>query len=312
MSLPWRLPLMQAPIGPAATPDLVAAVSRLGALGTLAASWTPVDVLEQQVSELRAVVGEPFCVNLVLAFEQRARLEAALSAGAPAISFSWGVDPELIAFAHAQAAFVLVQVGDADEASAAEEAGADAVIVQGVEAGGHVQARRPLLELLDELRKRLRVPLVAAGGIADARSAAAARDAGADAVACGTAFLAASEADVHPVYGELLFRAGARETLLTEAFDGGWPDAPHRVLRNSTVSAWEDAGRPRNDRPGEGEIVARRGATPIRRYDDAMPTEGTSGEIEAMALYAGTSVEAVVRREPAAAIVARIQGDAAA
>lgn len=302
---------MQAPIGPAATPELVAAVSRAGALGTLAASWTPSDVLAQQVSQLRSALREPFCVNLVLAFEQRARLEAALSAGAPAISFSWGVDPELIAVAHAQAAFVLVQVGDADEASAAEEAGADAVIAQGVEAGGHVQARQPLLEVLGEVRKRVRVPLVAAGGIADARSAAAARDAGADAVACGTAFLAATEADVHPVYCELLARAGAAETVLTEAFDGGWPDAPHRVLRNSTLSAWEDAGRPRHDRPGEGEIVATRGATPIRRYDDAMPTAGTSGEIEAMALYAGTSVDAVVRREPAAAIVARIQGDAA-
>jgi NAD(P)H-dependent flavin oxidoreductase YrpB (nitropropane dioxygenase family) len=113
---------------------------------------------------------------------------------------------------------------------------------------------------------------------------------------------------VHPVYRERLFRAGAADTVLTRAFDGGWPDAAHRVLRNTTLSAWEDAERPEHGRPGEGDVVATRDGRSIERYDDAQPTEATSGEIEAMALYAGTSVESVTRCEPAAAIVARISG----
>ena len=126
----------------------------------------------------------------------------------------------------------------------AVRAGADALIVQGVEAGGHVQATRPLAELLREIAPAVRVPVIAAGGIADAAGVEAARDAGADAVACGTVFLAAEEADAHPVYVDRLIAAEAADTTLTTVFDGGWPDAPHRVLRNDTVTAWEAAGMP--------------------------------------------------------------------
>ena len=168
VELPWRLALMQAPIGPAATPELVAAVSSTGALGTLAASWTPIAELRAQVRRLRAASDAPFCVNLVLAFEQRERLQVALEEGARVVSLSWGVDRELIGLARDAGAFVLVQVGEADEAVDAVRSGADALIVQGVEAGGHVQATRPLAELLREIAPAVRVPVVAAGGIADA------------------------------------------------------------------------------------------------------------------------------------------------
>lgn len=92
-------------------------------------------------------VDEPFCVNLVLAFEQRQRLEVALEEGADVISFSWGIDPALVGLAKAARAFVLVQVGESAVPPEAVEAGADALIVQGLEAGGHVQAQRTLNEL---------------------------------------------------------------------------------------------------------------------------------------------------------------------
>jgi len=158
---------MQAPLGPAATTELVAAVSASGALGTLAASWTaPADVREQ-VRRLRSTSANPFCVNLVLAFEQRERLAAVLEEGAPVVSFSWGVDAGLISTARDAGAYVLVQVAGAEEARSAVDAGADALTIQGIEAGGHVQARRPLLELLREIRPAVHIPLVAAGGIAD-------------------------------------------------------------------------------------------------------------------------------------------------
>src|SRR3954451_23754378 len=122
---------MQAPIGPAATPELVVAVSNAGGLGTLAASWTPVGRLREQVRELSAALGAPFCVNLVLAFEQRERLVGVLAEGAPVVSFSWGSDPEMIGLARDAGAYVLVQVGDASEAAQAIGARADALIVQG-------------------------------------------------------------------------------------------------------------------------------------------------------------------------------------
>ena len=291
---------MQAPIGPATRPELVSAVTGTGALGTLAASWTKPEALRRQLRAIQAAAGAEYCVNLVLAFDQEERLEVVLDEGARYVSFSWGIDGELIRRARERGAVVLVQVGDVASAVEAAERGAEVVIVQGVEAGGHVQGKTPLLELLRETRSVLELPIVAAGGIADATTARAALEAGADAVACGTAFLVAHEADVHPTYLDRLLQAAATDTVLTTVFDVGWPDAPHRVLRNDTYAAWESAGRPRcGARHGEGEVVATRHGSPIVRYSDAQPTKSTAGGIDAMALYAGTSVGHVHERASA-------------
>jgi nitronate monooxygenase len=246
-------------------------------------------------------------VNLVLHFEQSDRLDIVLEEGAGFVSFSWGVDLELIRRAQIAGAVVLVQVGDVAAAGEAADAGADILIAQGIEAGGHVEGTRPLRELLNGMRPVLDLPIIAAGGIADAASARAAMDAGADGVACGTAFLAATEADVHPDYVERLIRATAGDTVLTTVFDIGWPNAAHRVLRNETVADWEAAGRPASGaRPGEGDVIATRTGMPIVRYSDAQPTRDTDGEISSMALYAGTSVDSVRRRASAADIALEI------
>ena len=118
-----------------------------------------------------------------------------------------------------------------------------------------MQGRTPVLELVREMRSVLELPIVAAGGIAGV-TARAALEAGADAVACGTAFLVAHEADVHPAYLDRLLQAAKTDTVLTTVFDVGWPDAPHRVLRNDTYATWESAGRlTRGARHGEGEVV---------------------------------------------------------
>jgi len=266
---------MQAPIGPAATVELVAAVCVAGGLGSLAASWTRIDVLRDQV---RALAEHRFCVNLVLAFPQEERLEVLCDERVPVISFSWGVRPQLVARAHDAGSQVLVQVGSVEAARRAADAGADAVIVQGTEAGGHVEGERPLLELLAQVTG-LEVPVIAAGGIADTRAATAARDAGARAVAAGTAFLVAEEADRHPGYVERLLAAD--ETILTDVFSIGWPGAKHRVLRNEALAAGAPA-------------------------PDAMPIGTRGGDAEKMALYAGTGVGTLHAVEPAAAIVARL------
>lgn len=291
---------MQAPIGPAATPELVSAVTRTGALGALAASWTKPETLQRQLRAIQRAAGVDYCVNLVLAFDQEERLEVVLDERARYVSFSWGIDDKLIERARERGAVVLVQVGDAASAVAAAERGAQVIIAQGVEAGGHVQGRTPLLELVREMRAVLELPIVAAGGIADIASARAALEAGASAVASGTAFLVAHEADVHPTYVERLLHADATDTVLTTVFDVGWPDAPHRVLRNPTYTMWESAGRPtRGARHGEGEIVGTRNDSPIVRYSEAQPTRSTTGDVDAMALYAGTSVGHVHQRASA-------------
>jgi nitronate monooxygenase len=267
---------MQAPIGPAATVELVAAVCAVGGLGSLAASWTRIDVLRDQV---RALAEHRFCVNLVLAFPQEDRLDVLLEEHVPVISFSWGIRPDLIARAHEAGAAVLIQVGSADAARRAVDAGADIVMAQGIEAGGHVEGERPLRELLAQV-EGLGVPVVAAGGIADAAAAAIARDAGADAVAAGTAFLVAEETDRHPDYVARVL--AAEETVLTDVFSIGWPDAKHRVLANAALA----------------ERVP---------MSDAMPTGTSGGDADRLALYAGAGVRAVRRVEPAASIVDRLR-----
>ena len=114
--------------------------------------------------------------------------------------------------------------------------------------------------------------------------------------------MASDESDAHPRYKARLLEAEARDTVLTELFDVGWAESPHRVLRNSTYERWEAAGSPPSgERPGEGEEVA--GGMP--RYASNLPLAGIEGDIEAMAMYAGQSVGAIAAVEPAAAIVER-------
>ncbi len=97
------------------------------------------------------------------------------------------------------------------------------------------------------------------------------------------------------------------ETELTDLFDVGWPNAPHRVIRNRTMTDWEAAGRPpAGRRPGEGDVVAKRGRSQVVRYSDAQPTTSTDGDIESMAMYAGTGVGDMRRVASSAAIVEAI------
>src|SRR4051794_31723349 len=294
-------PLMQAPLGRGAAARLAGEVSQAGGLGTLGASWTEPPVLREQIRSIARLTDRPFCVNLVLDFPQDDRLEVAIEERVPWVSFSFGLRPELVIRAHAGGARVLAQVASADAAGAAAAAGADAVIVQGVEAGGHVQSVVGLFPLLAEVRRAVSLPLLAAGGIADPAPALAALAAGASAVVMGTRFVASDECDAHPRYKARLLTAEGRDTVLTELFDVGWP-APHRVLRNSTYERWQAAGRPSpGQRPGEGETVAEG----VLRYAVNLPLSGTDGDVEAMAMYAGQGVGTIDAVEAAGAIVER-------
>ena len=259
MNLLWKLPLMQAPIGPAPTVELVTAVSRVGALGTLAASWTNPLTLRQQLRSIRSSVGGQFCVNLVLHFDQRERLDVVLEEGAGFVSFSWGVDPDLIERARRAGVVVLVQAGEVAAAREAVDATSGHPHRTGSRGRWPCRGTTRLSDLLNEMSLVLDVPIIAAGGISDAASARAVIDEGAHGVACATAFLAAIEADVHPRYFERLVRATTADTVLTTIFDIGWPHAAHRVLYNHTLAGWESAGRPvPGSRPGKGEVVATR------------------------------------------------------
>jgi nitronate monooxygenase len=296
-----RHPLQQAAMVGVSVPELAGAVAGAGALGMLGefgaeaaadrmtraldlagggavgmgffGHWVDTDLGNFEAAAARLRVVEVFWTDPDAALVQRAR-----RAG-----------PALVAW----------QVGSADGALAAADAGCDFVIVQGVEAGGHVRGTTPLRELLAAVAGRVSIPVVAAGGVATAGHVAAAIGAGAAAARVGTRFVATAESGAHPAYiAALLSARSAQDTVLTTAFSGGWPDAPHRVLRSAVAAA----------EAFDGDVVAHLVANgqrrPIARFSSATPSTYMEGDVAAMALYAGEGVGDVHEVRPAAAVVA--------
>jgi NAD(P)H-dependent flavin oxidoreductase YrpB (nitropropane dioxygenase family) len=288
------IPLQQAGMGGVATAELARAVTAAGALGMLGAAMVPAPQLAQTLDGLPAPVG----VNFLMPFVDPDAVEAA-AGRARLVEFFYGdPDSKLVDIAHAGGALAGWQVGDADEAKAAQQAGCDLIVAQGVEAGGHVRGTIGLLPLLDAaLAATPDVPVVAAGGIGTARAMAAALAAGADAVRVGTRFVAAEEADTHAEYAQALIDAGPEDTVLTTAFEVMWPDAPHRVLKSCVDAAQAFDGN------SVGELAMGEMMMPLPRFAVPCPARSTTGAIAAMALYAGQSVGAVTKVQPAADIV---------
>jgi NAD(P)H-dependent flavin oxidoreductase YrpB (nitropropane dioxygenase family) len=306
-------PIVLAPMGGAVTPELAAAVSNAGGLGMLPLSWNTPDEVRSQVAETAALTDRPFGVNLIREWDQRERLAVAVDAGAPVISLFWGDAAGLVQEAHDEGAIVFVSVASADEAARAAAAGADVVVAQGWEAGGHVRGTVTTLALVPRVVDVVDpVPVVAAGGIADGRGLAAVLALGAAGAWVGTRFLAAQESSIHADYRRHLLEAVETDTYYGTVFDGGWPDAPHRALRNSTIEACEAAGRPApGERPGEEDDVAARGdGSPVKRYASSTPQSSMTGEIEALPNWAGQGVGLVTRVQPAAEIVQELVADA--
>jgi nitronate monooxygenase len=308
------VPIVQAPMGTLAVPALAAAVSNAGGLGMLGATWLPLDLVREFIRETRRATDRPFGVNLVLAWDQHDRLAVSLEEGARIVSLTWGDPTPYVAAVHAAGALLFQTVGSAAEARRAVAAGADVVVAQGWEAGGHVWgevATMPLVPcVVDAVRP---VPVIAAGGIGDGRGVAAALTLGAAGAWLGTRFLASEEVWVHPEYRERVVRAAETDTEWTTLFDVGWPDAPHRTLRTPTSAAWEAAGRPpAGRRPGERDVVATLpDGTPVLRYSEIPPLPGMAGETGALVHYAGQSAGLVRRVQPAAEIVRELADEAA-
>jgi nitronate monooxygenase len=314
-----RHPIMQAPMGGGVTsPELVAAVSEAGGLGILALGGLPPDLIRTQIRRTRGLTDKPFGVNLLLQPElcQPGQAEACYEERVPLLSLFWGDPAPYIRSAHAAGAKVMIQVGSVEEARAAQAAGADVIVAQGVEAGGHVRGEVTTMVLLPLVVAAVRpLPVVAAGGIADGHGLAAVLALGAAGAALGTRFLASTESAAHPEYKQRVVRALAGDTFHSKLFDIGWPNAPHRVLRNSVVDAWLKAGRPTSgQRPGEGEVIgeARFGemSIPAPCYGTFLATAEFRGEVEKTALYAGQSCGLVNDVRPAGALVEEIARDA--
>ncbi|MFF0157771.1 nitronate monooxygenase [Streptomyces sp. NPDC005263] len=261
-------PIVQAPMaGGVSVPTLAAAVCEAGGLGFLAAGYKTADGLYQEIKQLRSLTTRPFGVNLFLPQPEyadpaavdvythqlageaawyetelgdkdsgrddgyEAKLAVLLDNPVPVVSFHFGVpQPDVLDSLRRAGTLTLVTATTAEEALAVERAGADAVIAQGVEAGGHQGTHRDipetdgsgigLLSLVAQIRETVRIPIVAAGGIMRGSQIAAVLAAGASAAQLGTAFLATAESGANAVHKHALTNPLFVRTELTRAFSG--------------------------------------------------------------------------------------------
>jgi nitronate monooxygenase len=303
-------PVVQAGLGGGLSRhELAAAVSEAGGLGTIAVNGAA--AIARELAEARALTGEPIAVNLLLPFARRDWFAAAEAADV-VVTF-WGVPKRRTA------GVWIHQCGSVAEARTAQAAGADAVIVQGVEAGGHVRGGVSSLEQLERARAALPAdyPVLVAGGIADRGDVERAIEMGASAAVAGTRFLLSDESRAHPEYRRRLL--AAEQTILTELFGAGWP-APHRVIANAATEHWlgGDSRGPALNRalnrlsaltarylPSSLQARLTRAQRPgSRLLSPQGPTDdGPASLLDAGPLYAGETVARIADVRPAAKIV---------
>jgi nitronate monooxygenase len=220
-----------------------------------------------------------------------AQISRCLDLGVGAFSFFWDVVPEVTKRVKEAGCVVLHQVGTAAAAHAAEAAGADILIAQGIEAGGHVHERTGAFTLANEILRDAHVPVVVSGGIADGGGLAAALAMGAAGIQCGTAFLATPKFFAHVFHKECVVDADGADTVLTDAFVLNWPaGSVVRVIRNSITDALGDRLLGHDPESVPRETIAWDGDAERFRFSTDSPLKTTTGNLEAMALYAGQGV----------------------
>ncbi len=308
-------PILSAPLGRGSTAAYLGALAAEGAMGFVALMHMDEGEVAQNLSPIIAATEGRFGVNLTLVVDQRERLRTALDMGVRVVSLWQGDPAPYIATAKRAGATVFWTVGTPQDAARARELGVDFIVCQGREAGGHLVGSAPLMALLPAVVDAANgVPVIAAGGIADGRGLAAALALGAEGVWLGTRFVMSRESGVHPGYKESVAAAGFADLVETTLFDGGWPDSPHRVVRNATVAAWEAAGCPRaGERPGEGDVVTTLpDGRALRRYNVSTPWDGMGDGWAFAPFYAGASAALIDEVKPVAAILREMMDTARA
>ena len=307
-----RYPLVLAGMGGVARSELVGAVTAAGGFGFLGMVREPVRLIEAEIGRVRAAGHERFGVNLIPAATDvallAAQIECCIGLAVPVVCLFWDIDEAVVRRLRDAGIVVVYQVGSAAEAREAEQAGAQVLIAQGIEAGGHVRATRPLAETLPEVLAATALPVLAAGGIADGGDVATLLALGADGAVLGTALIATVEAFAHDYHKQRLVAATAHDTALTEAFHVNWPPgAPVRVLRSAVTQG--ERGDPFTAAP---TVIGEEEGRPIHLFSTDSPLRSMHGEFEAMALYAGTGVGKVHEVVPAGERLAAIAGAAEA
>jgi nitronate monooxygenase len=290
-----RYPILQAGMGGVARSELVAAVTRAGAYGFLGMVREKPELIVQEIDAVRARTDQPFGVNLIPAATDQALLEDELAVciekRVHSLCFFWNVHADVVAMAKAAGCHVLYQVGSVADAITAEKAGADALIAQGFEAGGHVHGILSSLVLLPQVVRAVSVPVVASGGFASGESLVAALALGAQGIHCGTAFLATAESFAHAYHKNRVVQAKSEDTVYTDAFAINWPpNSPVRVIANSLTDELGQRLLGHNPEDISREAIAYEDGRPIYKFSTDSPLRSTTGDLECLALFAGQVV----------------------
>jgi NAD(P)H-dependent flavin oxidoreductase YrpB (nitropropane dioxygenase family) len=239
-------PIVLGGMGSATSAKLVAAVSNAGAFGTLGTSGMSAAQITAAAKAIREATDRPFGINHLLFRIAEDAFAATLQTRPDVVAFAWSrQDQDLRAYfsrVHDAGSKVMYMAGEVPEARRAAEAGADYIVAQGTEGGGHVGWMATMTIVPMIVRAVAPLPVLAAGGIADGRGFAAALALGADAVLVGTRFLAAVESPIHPNLKQAIVDSDGHDTVLTEIADIArghvWPGAMARAKRNAFIERW--------------------------------------------------------------------------
>ena len=229
-------PIVLAGMGGVSMHALTAAVSNAGGLGVLGGATVDAESLRQEIRQTRQLTDKPFAVDLLAPIPDmiRSHMQVIFEEGVKIFVAGLAVPQEFIAEMHERGMTVIVMVGKVRHAIKSEQAGADIVVAQGTEAGGHT-GEVGGLALIPQVVDAVKIPVLAAGGIADGRGLVAALALGAQGVVIGTRFIATSEAQAAPAYREAILRGGETDTVRTRCYTG----KPARTIRNRYNEEWE-------------------------------------------------------------------------
>ena len=237
-----QLPIVQAGMSSYTTPELVAAVSNAGGLGIIGGLSRDADELGEEILKVRQLTSRPFGVNHVVSQLDSGAIDVTLELRVPVLSLAWGKADEIVRRAHDAGMKVIHQANTPEEAGRAASDGADVIVAQGAEGGGHVGAMSTLPLVPQVIDVVNGVPVLAAGGIADGRGLAAVLMLGAQGALIGTRFLATPEARGRGHSKDVILNALGSQTVASKFFDDvlglRWPGALVRSIRNPLLDRW--------------------------------------------------------------------------